>query len=75
MSKLELQRWFLEFVISFSKVYTVFGIWDLGSANSLGSCNPSLYKTDEFSVYISTMKSLNILWKHSLSIITFEEKL
>ncbi len=34
MSKLELQNWFLEFVISFSKVYTVFGIWDLGPANS-----------------------------------------
>ncbi len=34
MSKSELQRWFLEFVISFSIVYTVFGSWDLGSANS-----------------------------------------
>jgi hypothetical protein len=28
ISRLELQRWSLEFVISFSKVETVFGIWD-----------------------------------------------
>ncbi len=36
----------------------------------LGSCNPNLKKREEFSIYIfPTIKSLNLLWKHSLSLI------
>jgi hypothetical protein len=57
ISKLELQRRPLKFVISFSKVY----FWDLGlkfGSFLLGSCNPNVSLTDEFSVYIfPTMKS------------------
>ncbi len=34
ISRLELQRWSLKFVISFSKVQYIFGIWERGLANS-----------------------------------------
>jgi hypothetical protein len=52
---------------SFSKVY----IWDFGMRFAqflLGSCNPNLNQTDEFSVYIfPTMKSL-ILTRPKLTV-------
>ncbi len=64
ISRLELQRWSLEFVFSHSKEY----IWDLGLRFGyllLGSCNTYINQLDEFSFYIfQTMKKLNILWKH-----------
>ncbi len=68
ISRLELQRWPLEFIISFSKVY----IWDLGLRFSkflLGSCNQYLDRTDEFSEYVfQTSESTNLLWKFLLPI-------
>ncbi len=47
ISRLELQRWFLEFIISFLRY--IFRIWAWGLANSWGSSD--LVCSDEFSGY------------------------
>ncbi len=69
ISRLELQRWSLEFVISFSKVY----ILDWGLANSLWDhvIQISTRLMNFQYIFLPNYEKLNLFWKHLLPIIKY----